>query len=198
MPAGSYKDTLRHPGLSAFLWTQFLGALNDNVFKMIVSLLAADLGLRGSGSASLSLVGAVYILPFFLFSGYAGHLADVFSKRAVLVATKFFEIGAMALGVFAFASGRFEFMLAVLFLMALHSVFFSPAKYGILPEILAEKDLSRANGLLEMSTFLAIILGTSLGSLILAALKDRPEWIGLLLTLIAVIGTLASFGIPKV
>ena len=198
MPVGKYKDTLRHSGLRAFLWTQFLGALNDNVFKMIVSLLAVDLGFSGGGSAYLSLVGAVYILPFFLFSGYAGHLADALSKRTVLVATKIFEIVAMALSIFAFLSGRFELMLAVLFLMALHSTFFSPAKYGILPEMLPEKELSRANGLLEMSTFLAIILGTSVGSLTFAALKDRPAWIGVLLTVIAVIGTLASLRISQV
>ncbi|HEY2990692.1 MAG TPA: acyl-[ACP]--phospholipid O-acyltransferase [Candidatus Binatia bacterium] len=198
MAAGKYKDTLADPGLRAFLWTQFLGALNDNVFKIIVSLRAADLGLSSGGSAYLSLVGAVYILPFFLFSGYAGHLADVLSKRAVLVATKVFEIAAMALGVVAFLSGRFEFLLAVLFLLALHSTFFSPAKYGILPEMLPEKELSRANGLLEMSTFMAIILGITAGSLTFAAWKDHLEWIGLLLTVIAVAGTLTSFGIPKV
>jgi acyl-[acyl-carrier-protein]-phospholipid O-acyltransferase/long-chain-fatty-acid--[acyl-carrier-protein] ligase len=198
MPVGNYRETLRDRGFRAFLWTQFLGALNDNVFKMIVSLTAADLAASDGGSGHLSLVGAVYILPFFLFSGYAGHLADTWSKRAVLVATKFFEIFAMALGIFAFLSGRFEFMLAVLFLMALHSTFFSPAKYGILPEMIPEKELSRANGLLEMSTFLAIVLGTSAGSFMFAAWKDHPEWIGLLLTAIAVIGTLTSFGIPKV
>ncbi len=197
MATGRYTDTLRDRGFRAFLWTQFLGALNDNLFKMIVSLAAADLATRGGGSGYLSLVGAVYILPFFLFSGYSGHWADVFSKRTVLVATKFFEIVAMALGILALLSGRFEWLLAVLFLMALHSTFFSPAKYGILPEILPERELSRANGLLEMSTFLAIVLGTSAGSFLFAAWKDRPEWIGLLLTAVAVIGTLTAFGIPK-
>jgi acyl-[acyl-carrier-protein]-phospholipid O-acyltransferase/long-chain-fatty-acid--[acyl-carrier-protein] ligase len=116
----------------------------------------------------------------------------------VLVAAKLFQAAVMALGAFGFFFGRFEFMLAVLFLTALHSTFFSPAKYGILPEMLPEKELSRANGLLEMSTFLAILLGTSLGGFVFAAWKDRPEWIGLLLTGIAVIGTAVSFAIPKV
>jgi acyl-[acyl-carrier-protein]-phospholipid O-acyltransferase/long-chain-fatty-acid--[acyl-carrier-protein] ligase len=199
MPAGSYKDTLRYPGLSAFLWTQFLGALNDNVFRMIVSLLAVDVGFsRGGASGQLSLVAAVYILPFFLFSGYAGRMADVHSKRAVLVMTKLFEIAVMALGIFAFASGRFELMLAVLFLMALNSTFFSPAKYGILPELLPEKELSRANGLLETTTFLAIILGTSAGSLLFAFWKNHPERIGFLLTATAVAGLLSSLRIPRV
>lgn len=199
MTTGKYTDTLRRPGLQPFLWTQFLGAFNDNVYKMIVALLAADLAIRmGSGSGHLPLVGAVFMLPFFLFSGYAGHLADAFSKRTVLVVTKSFEILAMALAVLAFRSGRIEWMLGVVFLMALQSTFFSPAKYGILPEMLPNKDLSRANGLLEMSTFLAIILGTSLGGAMFAAWKGRLEWIGTFLIMIAVAGTLASFGIPKV
>jgi len=155
MPIGRYTDTLKHPGLQTFLWTQFLGALNDNIYKIVVSLLAVNLAISaGGGSAYLSLVGAVFMLPFFLFSGYAGHMADVFSKRNVLVITKAFEIIAMVLGLFALLSGQFELMLDVVFLMALQSTFFSPAKYGILPEMLPDKDLSRANGLLEMSTFL--------------------------------------------
>ncbi len=126
---GKYTDTLKQPGLQPFLWTQFLGALNDNFYKIVVSLLAADLATStGGGSGYLSLVGAVFMLPFFLFSGYAGHVADVFSKRNVLVITKAFEIVAMALGFFAFLSQRFELMLGVVFLMALQSTFFSPAK----------------------------------------------------------------------
>ncbi len=199
MAAGKYKDTLGHSGFVAFLWTQFLGAFNDNLFKMVVSLIAADLGV-GAGGASgyLSIVTAVYILPFFLFSGYAGYLADVFSKRTVLIVTKSFEIVAMVLGFFAFLSGRLDLMLTVLFLMALHSTFFSPAKYGIVPEMLPDKDLSRANGLLEMTTFLAIILGTSLGSVMFAAWRESLQWIGAVLTLVAVAGTLASFRISRV
>jgi len=199
MPRGKYTDTLKQPGLQPFLWTQFLGALNDNVHKMVVTLLAANLAIStGSGSGYLPLVAAVFMLPFFLFSGYAGHMADVFSKRNVLVITKSFEIFAMVLGFIAFLTGRMDLMLGVVFLMALQSTFFSPSKYGILPEMLPDKDLSRANGLLEMSTFLAIILGTSLGSLLLVIWKDRLGVIGLVLVGIAVVGTLTSLGIERV
>jgi acyl-[acyl-carrier-protein]-phospholipid O-acyltransferase/long-chain-fatty-acid--[acyl-carrier-protein] ligase len=199
MSTGKYSDTLKHKGFQPFLWTQFLAALNDNIDKIVVSMLAVDFGLSsGGGSGYLSLVGVVFILPFFLFSGYAGHVADVFSKRTVLVTMKFFEVAVMLLGCFAFLSNRFDLILGVLFLMALHSAFFSPAKYGILPEMLPDKELSRANGLLEMTTFLAIILGTSVGSVMLAAWKERLGWIGLVLTVIAVAGTIVSFGIPRV
>ncbi len=199
MAVGTYRDLLKSGGFQAFLWTQFLGAFNDNVFKIVVSMLAVDMATRsGGGSGELSLVGAVFILPFFFFSGYAGHVADVFNKRSVLIITKSFEIVAMGLGFFALLSGRIDMMLGVLFLMALHSTFFSPAKYGILPEMLPDKDLSRANGLLEMSTFMAIVLGTSVGSLMIAAWKSRPDLIGLVLIAIAVVGTVASFGITRV
>jgi acyl-[acyl-carrier-protein]-phospholipid O-acyltransferase/long-chain-fatty-acid--[acyl-carrier-protein] ligase len=88
--------------------------------------------------------------------------------------------------------------LAVVFLMGLHSTFFSPAKYGILPEMLPEKDLSRGNGLLEMSTFMAIILGTAFGGTIYEAWKDRLGWIGVVLIVIAVVGTITSLGITRV
>lgn len=197
MAIGKYIDLLKSGGFQAFLWTQFLGAFNDNIFKIVVSMLAVS-AASGSGSGHLSLVGAVFILPFFLFSGYAGHVADVFNKRAVLIVTKSFEVVAMGLGFFALLSGRIDFLLGVLFLMALHSTFFSPAKYGILPEMLPDKNLSRANGLLEMTTFMAIILGTSLGSVMIASWKARPDLVGLVLVTVAVVGTTASFGISRV
>jgi acyl-[acyl-carrier-protein]-phospholipid O-acyltransferase/long-chain-fatty-acid--[acyl-carrier-protein] ligase len=178
---------------------QFLGALNDNLYKMVLSLLVMHTATSAqAGGTSLSLIGAIFILPFFLFSGYAGHLADVCSKRHVLVATKALEIAAMGLGYVAFLTGRLEFMLGVLFLMALQSTLFSPAKYGILPEILPDRALSWANGLVEMSTFLAIILGTTLGSALFMGWQDQLGVIGLVLIAIAIAGTLASLSIPHV
>ena len=188
----------RHP-LLGFLMAQGLGAFNDNLYKMVLSLLAVHMAAGSdTGGAYVSLIGAIFILPFFLFSGYAGHVADVFSKRHVLVATKALEIVAMGLAVVAFLIGRLEIMLGVLFLLALQSTFFSPAKYGILPEILPDKDLSRANGLVEMTTFLAIILGATLGSAMFAAWREQLVVIGLCLVGLAVVGTVASLGIPYV
>src|SRR5438309_1134709 len=197
MPSGKYIDILKDRGFFCFFWTQFLGAFNDNFYKIIVTLVALDIA-AGGGIQYIPLIGGLFILPFLLFSGYAGYLADIYSKRDVLVAVKVFEIFAMGLGLLAFFVDRMEPMLAVVFLMGLHSTFFSPAKYGILPEMLPEKDLSRGNGLLEMSTFLAIILGTSLGGAIYEAWKDRLGWIGVILIAIAALGTLTSLGITKV
>ena len=196
-PQGTYRQVLEIKGFQPFLWTQFLGAFNDNLYRIVVSL-AAVAGAAGTGSGYLSLVGAIFIVPFFLFSGYAGQLADRHSKRTVLVATKVLEIVAMGLAVAALALGHLAALFAVLFLMALHSTFFSPARYGIVPEILGEKDLSRANGLLEMTTFVAIILGTSIGGLMFAAWSDRMLVIGLVLVAVAVAGTVTSLWIPRV
>ncbi len=185
---------LRTLGFQSFLWTQFLGALNDNLFKYIVAYLAATL----VGDANMPLAGAIFILPFLLFSGYAGHAADRYSKRNVLIVTKSLEIVSMALALFSFWLGNIHLALGVLFLMALQSTLFSPAKYGILPEMLPEKDLSDANGWLEMTTFLAIILGSALSGVMYEHWEQNLSIIGYILLAIAILGTLASLGITRV
>jgi acyl-[acyl-carrier-protein]-phospholipid O-acyltransferase / long-chain-fatty-acid--[acyl-carrier-protein] ligase len=195
----SFRVLVKNGGFHAFLWTQFLGAFNDNVYKIIVSMRAVHVAAAtGSDSRYLSLAGAVFVIPFLLFSGYSGHLADVVSKRKVLVAVKVFEIFVMAFGLVAFFSTNIQLMLVVLFLMALHSTIFSPAKYGIVPEMLPDKDLSRANGLLEMSTFVAIVLGTSIGTVLFSAWKNEAWKLGLLMLAVSVAGLLTSLKIPRV
>ena len=195
MATGTYRETLQQKGLWAFLWTQFLGAFNDNVFKIIVSFFAIQEFDKVTG---MTLVGAVFILPFLLFSGYAGHLADVRSKRSVLIWTKSLEIVAMLLAIPALLAQRVDLLLVVLFLMATQATFFSPAKYGIVPEMMPEAELSRANGLLEMSTFLAIVMGTTIGGELFQHWHAQPAWMAAVLLTIAVIGTLTSLGIPRV
>jgi acyl-[acyl-carrier-protein]-phospholipid O-acyltransferase/long-chain-fatty-acid--[acyl-carrier-protein] ligase len=190
------KQLLKNPGFRAFLSTQFLGALNDNLYKTIVSLRAVQVA-ASAGLDYLSLAGAVFVLPFLLFSGYSGHLADKISKRTVMISVKVFEIGAMAIGLAVFFTERMEWMLAVLFLMALHSTVFSPAKYGFVPELLEDKDLSRANGLLEMTTFVAIVLGTSISAFLFAYWKGEAWKMGLVLVGVAIAGLAVSFGIPR-
>src|ERR1700722_100269 len=188
------KQLLKNPGFQSFLWTQFFGALNDNLYKTIVSLRAVEVAAAG-GRDFLAIAGAVFVLPFLLFSGYAGHLADRVPKRSVLIAVKVFEIGAMGLGLAVFFTNSLNWMLGVLFLMALHSTVFSPAKYGIVPEMLPERALSRANGLLEMTTFMAIVLGTSISSFLFdfwAPWKLGSAMIG-----VAVTGFVVSLGIPR-
>jgi acyl-[acyl-carrier-protein]-phospholipid O-acyltransferase / long-chain-fatty-acid--[acyl-carrier-protein] ligase len=194
---GTYRGLLKSRGFQSFLWTQFLGALNDNIYILAFSLLAVDMA-AGRGGDYLAIALAVFNAPFFLFSGYAGHLADAFSKRSVLIWTKSFEVLAMAGACLALLSHRVDLMIGMLFLMGAKSAFFSPAKYGIVPEMLPDRDLSRANGLLEMTTFVAIIAGTSAGAWMVQSWKGQPWKTGLLLMVLALAGTLVSFGIPRV
>ena len=196
--ARSYRETLAERGLQPFLWTQFLGAFNDNLFKIVVSLVAVHASLGKESGQALSLVGAIFILPFLLFSGYAGQLADIRSKRSVLVVTKSLEVVAAMLALVAFLAGHLELAYGVLFLIALQATFFSPAKYGILPEILPDRDLSRANGVLEMSTFVAIVAGTAAGSFMFDVWRAQLWLVGLVVVAVAVVGTALSFRIPQV
>ncbi len=194
MADGRFSDLLKNRGFRAFLWTQFLGAFNDQVYQTIVAIYA----LYVHGGAYVPLVPAVFNLPFFFCSGYSGHLSDRVSKRSVLIGVKVFEIFAMAVGLGALVAGRFEGMLLVVFLMGLHSTIFSPAKYGIVPEILRDEDLSRGNALLEMSTFLAIVLGILTGTFLYAAWAHAAWRMGLATLAIAVAGFLVSRGITRV
>ncbi len=197
--SSGYATLLRDGGFQSFLWTQFLGAFNDNVYKMIVSVGAVELAANQLlGSRYLAIAGAVFVLPFLLFAGYAGQFADRFSKTRVLQITKAFEIVIMSFGMIALYMRSVDMLLIVLFLLALQANFFSPAKYGILPEMLSEAQLTRANGLLELSTFAAIVLGTSVGSLMFAHWKGEPLVMGGVLLAIAVVGSFASLFIRKV
>ncbi len=194
-----YARLLRDGGFQSFLWTQFLAAFNDNIYKMIVSVGAVELAANQLlGSRYLAIAGAVFVLPFLLFAGYAGQLADRFSKTRVLQITKAFEIAIMGVGMMALYARSIHLLLVVLFLLAAQANFFSPAKYGILPEVLPESQLARANGLLELTTFAAIVLGASAGSFLFARWKGDSLTLGAVLLAIAILGSLASLFIPKV
>ncbi len=196
---GRYAQLLGDGGFQAFLWTQFLGAFNDNVYKMMVSILAVEIAAnRQLGARYLSISLAVFVLPFLLFAGPAGQIADRFSKTRVLQITKALEIVTMGLGLTALLVNRIELLLGVLFLLAVQANFFSPAKYGILPEMMTEAKLTPANGLVEFSTLAAIVLGTSFGVFLIGLWKNEPWKMGGTLLAIAVIGTLASLKIPFV
>src|SRR5580704_16607186 len=197
--SSGYTALLRDSGFQSFLWTQFLAAFNDNVYKMIVSVGAVELAANQLlGSRYLAIAGAVFVLPFLLFAGYAGQLADRCSKTRVLQITKAFEIAIMGVGMLALYLRSIEMLLVVLFLLAMQANFFSPAKYGILPEMLPEAQLTRANGLLELSTFVAIVIGTSFGTFLFQHWQNTPLRMGLALLAIAIAGSLASLGIRKV
>jgi len=179
--------------------TQFLGAFNDNLFKQLMLLVLIAVPAAGAQTRDLQPYAmGVFSLPFILFSGFAGYLSDRCSKRRVIVLSKVAEIVIMGLGVAAFAiaarGGQWGLvaLLAVLFLMGTQSAFFGPSKYGILPEILRRSDLSRANGIVIMTTFLAIIFGTALAGWLKDIFGERLWVAALFCILVAVTGTLTS------
>jgi acyl-[acyl-carrier-protein]-phospholipid O-acyltransferase/long-chain-fatty-acid--[acyl-carrier-protein] ligase len=146
--------------------TQFLGALNDNVFKLLIVYFLIDMNGIENSASILATAGAIFVVPFLIFSAYAGKLADRLSKRNILVFSKLLEVVVMALGLLAFILQSQTGAYSILFLMATQSAIFSPSKYGIVPELVKSDRLSYANGLLTTFTFLAIIIGTFLASFI--------------------------------
>jgi len=183
----------------AFIVTQFLGAFNDNAFKFAIQLLVINTVLIASEQGRyISIAMGVFSLPFVLFSPFAGILADRIAKSRLVVWTKYWEVGVMLCGVGAFASGNFTLIFGVLFLMGLQSAFFSPAKYGLLPEALHNEELSYGNGLIGMTTFFAIITGTVIGAHVYAFSSGnlaRGAWA---FVLIAICGLASAHFIPKV
>src|SRR3569832_741411 len=142
----SYLQQIRDRGFGLMLVTQFLGALNDNLYRfMVVFYINAHMASQEEFNLYNSLIAALFVIPYLIFSGYAGQLADNFSKRTVLICTKSVEVVAMVLALVAFMIGSIPLMLVIIFLMATHSAFFSPAKYSSLPELLPVQDLSRGN-----------------------------------------------------
>ncbi len=187
------RPSARLAGVRALVGVQCLGAFNDNVYKTVVSLTAADVDLAGRGGAALlSLSSIAFVAPYILFSGYAGHVADRFDKRSVLIGAKLVETALMALAFMALTAGPIEALVVILFLLSTQATFFSPAKYGILPELLAPSELSRANGLMEMTRYVAVILGTAAGGFLCSIWHGQPGRVGALLIGIAAVGLLAS------
>jgi acyl-[acyl-carrier-protein]-phospholipid O-acyltransferase/long-chain-fatty-acid--[acyl-carrier-protein] ligase len=184
----------------AYLYTQYFSAFNDNVHQMTVSLyLAAASGAHESeGGKWQSLVQASFVLPFILFSALAGSLADRYSKRSVLITAKWLELVPMSvsfLSTFLPIPLRYWGLIFGVFLMEVRSAFFSPGKYGILPEIVAPDRLVRANGILQMLTMVAIVTGEAVGGLSVRHFNIHAA-VGLCLG-ISIVGSLLAWWIPE-
>lgn len=172
--------------------TQFLGALNDNIYKLlIVYFLIQQEGIEYSHQI-LASTGALFVLPFILFSAISGTLADRFSKRNIIVSVKFVELFTMILGIIAFHYESKIASYAVLFMLATHSALFGPSKYGILPELVPTDKISRANGLMTSFTFLAIIFGTFLASFLVDITGRNFILASFFCLLIALIGVIMA------
>lgn len=179
--------------------TQALGALNDNLFKnallvLIIYQIAETTEINGQ--AMVTAAAGIFILPFFLFSATAGQLADKFEKSSMIRWIKAAEVVVMGLGAVSLWYGDIYLMIFVLFLMGLQSAFFGPVKYSILPSHLSEDELIGGNALVEAGTFLAILVGTIAGGLMI--LNDNgPVVVSAAVIALAALGLMASFAIPK-
>ena len=184
----------RDPAFWGINLTQFLGAFNDNLYKQLVLLFCLDpirIGPNGEDRYQ-AVAGALFAVAFILLSGLAGVLSDRNSKRTMIVLCKVAEIVVMAAGMLAFREDSIFWLMAVLFLMGSQSAFFGPPKYGILPEMLRSEDLPRANGVILMMTFLAVIFGVASAGWA-KELFGANVWMGCWFCVgIAVVGTLTS------
>lgn len=191
------------PGPRRGFWclfvTQFQGAFSDNVLKNLVVFMILGLNVPlAQQHKTGELVGALFALPFILFSLTGGVLADRFSKRTISIGVKIFEIFVMLFVLAGFYFQEMSMLLAAVFLMGTHSAFFGPSKYGLLPELLPEKKLSWGNGLLELGTFTAIILGTVAAACFAKKFHGEQCWSGIILIALALAGLAASLGITRV
>ncbi len=179
--------------------TQFLGAFNDNLLKnAVIALITFKLAVTSGGSTGILVTAAagIFILPFFIFSATAGQMSDKYDRGQMARYVKIAEIGIMILAFAAFMSSSVPLLMIVIFLMGTHSAFFGPIKYAILPQHLDGKDLLAGNAYVEAGTFLAILLGTILGGLLVMVEGTGPVIISIAVLIVAVLGYLASRMIP--
>lgn len=182
-----------------FFATQFLGALNDNIFRNGLVILITFQGVLVAGMDHTQLAnvaGALFILPFFLFSATAGQLADKYEKSLLMRRIKVLEIVLMTLAAVALVSQSYSVLLLVLFLMGVQSTLFGPVKYAYLPQRLHTSELIGGNALVESGTYLAIILGLLIGGLTVAINPGEQSLLAGSLIVVAVLGYLASRQVP--
>ena len=178
-------------------WTQFLGAANDNLFKFAFTLLATYHAVEWGGLEAKSVgfvIGAIFIAPFLLFSATSGQLADKMDKGRLMRLVKSLEIAIMAIAATGFLTHAAALLYAAVFLMGLHSTLFGPVKYAYLPQHLSSAELTGGNGLVEMGTFVAILLGTMAGGILAGDLG--AQYVAWACVGVAVLGRVAAHFIP--
>jgi len=181
-----------------FFWVQFLGAGNDNVFKFAFTVLVTyQLQVAWLPPAMAGLViGALFILPFLLFSATSGQLADKYPKEVLIRLVKNLEIGVMALAGWGFVAQNVPLLLACVFLMGLHSTLFGPVKFAYLPQHLSERELTGGNGMVEMGTFVAILLGNVAGGLLIAMPLIGAPYVAAACLGLAILGRALAQAVP--
>lgn len=189
---------LRQRRFAPFFWTQFAGAANDNLFKFAFTVMVTyQLSVSWMPPALAGLViGALFILPFLLFSATAGQLTDKYEKTRIIRFVKNLEIAIMLVAAAGFIAGSAAVLLACVFLMGLHSTLFGPVKFAYLPQVLNERELTGGNGMVEMGTFVAILLGNVAGGLLVALPGIGHTTVALACLALALLGRLVAQFIP--
>ena len=200
MAEGNQFQLLRERRFLPFFLTQALGAFNDNVFKNALVILVAFLTAQLTAADVnfyTNLAAGLFILPFLLFSATSGQLSDKYDKARLAQLVKLLEIAIMIVACAGFVTRNIPLLLAMLFMMGLHSTLFGPLKYGLLPQVLAERELVGGNGLIEMGTFLAILVGTILGSTLIR-IDGWGSWlVGGATIGFAVLGLACALAMPR-
>jgi 1-acyl-sn-glycerol-3-phosphate acyltransferase len=197
-PEGGQFALMGQRRFAPFFWTQFLGAANDNLFKFAFTVLVTyQLQVQWLPADLAGLViGALFILPFLLFSATSGQLADKLDRRDMIIWLKRAEIGIMAIAAVGFFINNIPVLLACIFLMGLQSTVFGPVKFAYLPQHLSERELTGGNGMVEMGTFVAILLGNVAGGLIIAVPEIGAHHVGFACVGLAIMGRTACHYIP--
>ena len=183
-----------------FFWTQFAGAANDNLFKFAFTVMVTyQLSVSWLPPSMAGLViGALFILPFLLFSATSGQLTDKYDKTRMIRFVKNLEIAIMALAAWGFFAASPVVLLGCTFLMGLHSTLFGPVKFAYMPQVLSERELTGGNGMVEMGTFVAILLGQVAGGLLVALPSVGPTYVAVACVGVALAGRAVAQFIPSV
>ncbi len=181
-----------------FFWTQFAGAANDNLFKFAFTVMVTyqlQVAWLPASVAGL-VIGALFILPFLLFSATAGQITDKLEKTRIIRFVKDLEIAIMLVAATGFVVDSAAVLLACVFLMGLHSTLFGPVKFAYLPQALDERELTGGNGMVEMGTFVAILLGNVAGGLLVALPQVGHASVAAACVLLALVGRAVAHFIP--
>ena len=184
-----------------FFWTQFLGAGNDNLFKFSFTVMVTyGIGQAQGGlnpNVVVQLIAALFILPFLIFSATSGQLSDKYEKSSLMRRVKDLEIIIMLAAYYGFTTGNNWVLLVCTFAMGLHSTLFGPVKYAYLPQKLHSHELTGGNGMVEMGTFVSILLGTLLGGILIALPQVGAQYAATACVVVAVLGRVAAHFIPN-
>ena len=189
---------LRQRRFGPFFWTQFLGAGNDNLFKFAFTVMVTyqlQVPWLPDGLAGL-VIGALFILPFVLFSATSGQLADKLEKTRLIRFVKNLEIAIMAAAGLGFMTDNAALLLGCVFMMGLHSTLFGPVKFAYLPQHLNERELTGGNGMVEMGTFVAILLGSLAGGVLIALPQVGATAVAVACFGVALLGRWTAQGVP--